>query len=141
MDINKFTNGNVVKYNNRYDTIMSQLSYNEYLIEHCGKLIVVNILDLQPVELKDNELRKMGFNKKGKVINEKTKKESIAWSKVFDIDGEEQEMILTVSDDCPELTLEDITGIDHFVPTEYKYVHQLQNAHLYLFDEMPKFEN
>ena len=141
MEINKLSPGNVVKYNNRFDTIMSQLSYNEYLIDHCGKLIIVNILEMTPVDLRDNELKNMGFNKSGKKTDLKTQNPVAIWSKDIIIDGEEHIMNIDIYEDTPELDLENLTGVEAFVPDQYRYVHQVQNLFLYLTNEMPAYNN
>jgi hypothetical protein len=141
MEINRLSPGNVIKYNNRFDTIMQQLSYNEYLIDHCGTPIIVNILEIAPIELRDNELKNLGFNKSGKKTDISTQKKITTWSKTIDIDGEESIMSIDMIEDTPELDLADITGVEQHIPDYYKYVHQIQNLFSYITNEMPVYNN
>jgi hypothetical protein len=146
MDINKLTKGNAIKYNNRYGTIMAQLSYNEYLINHCGKPTTVNILDIQPIELGDNEWKNLGFEKRGRRTDLETEETAEVWAKDVEVRLNEevlfeQTMEIDVYDDVPPLSLEDITGIKHFVPEKYTYVHQVQNLLSYVTNDMPEYVN
>jgi len=147
MDINKLTKGNAIKYNNRYGTIMAELSYNEYLINHCNNLITVNILDIEPIELGDKEWRNLGFERGGKRSEIETEETSIIWEKELLFKSEENFIdkkvmkIDVFNDELPKLSLEDITGIDRDIPREYTYVHQIQNLLSYITNIMPEYEN
>lgn len=102
----------------------------------------MNILEIQPVELKDNELKNLGFSKRGKNVCIKTKKESVIWSKDLKLD-EDTDVIMAIDmfDNTKDLSLDELTGIVRDIPEEYKYVHQIQNLLLYVTNDMPEYHN
>lgn len=123
MDINKLSINNIILYNGNRAYIKKQLNYNEYLIEIEGELKVINILNIKPLEIKTEEMNLLGFYNK----------DDVNWTKTID----DTLMNIKVDYDI-ELSLDELTGILREVPSEYKYIHQIQNLLLYVTNKNNK---
>lgn len=133
MEINKYIKGNLIKFKNKYATIIEQLNYNEYMINCSNKVVVANILDISPVDLKDTELKSLGFQKgdKKKIKN----KEYTSWTSLF-----EKEYITIIVNLDEKVSLDDLAGIENNVPENYRYVHQVQNLMSYMINDIVYFQ-